>query len=77
LVCPSPASRYYRLDTSYVEGWDAVLIRIAFAKAALDSGTDLVAVATLLGHQRLETTAIYTKPSLRDLEKAVERLETR
>jgi len=52
-------------------------LRHTFAKAALDSGTDLVAVATLLGHQRLETTAIYTKPSPRDLEKAVERLETR
>jgi site-specific recombinase XerD len=52
-------------------------LRHTFARSALDSGTDLVAVATLLGHQRLETTAIYTKPSARDLEKAVERLETR
>lgn len=53
------------------------LLRHTFAKAALDSGTDLVAVATLLGHQRLETTAIYTKSNPWDLEKAVERLETR
>ena len=36
---------------------------------------DLVTVATLLGHQRLETTAIYTTPSQRDLERVVERLE--
>ncbi len=36
---------------------------------------DLVTVATLLGHQRLETTAIYTTPSGRDLEKAVSKLE--
>ncbi len=53
------------------------VLRHSFARQALDSGTDLVTVATLLGHQRLETTAIYTKPSERDLEKAVERLETR
>jgi site-specific recombinase XerD len=38
-------------------------LRHTFARSALDSGTDLVAVATLLGHQRLETAAIYTKPS--------------
>jgi site-specific recombinase XerD len=53
------------------------VLRHSFAKQALDAGVDLVAVATLLGHQRLETTAIYTKPSARDLEKAVARLETR
>jgi site-specific recombinase XerD len=53
------------------------VLRHSFARQALDSGTDLVTVATLLGHQRLETTAIYTKPSERDLAKAVERLETR
>jgi site-specific recombinase XerD len=33
-------------------------------------------VATLLGHQGLETTVIYTKTGERDLEKAVERLDT-
>ncbi len=60
-----------------LEGVTPHVLRHSFAKAALDSGTDLVAVATLLGHQRIETTAIYTKPSPRDLEKAVERLETR
>jgi site-specific recombinase XerD len=38
-------------------------------------GLTLVTVATLLGHQRLETTAIYTTPSGRDLEKAVSKLE--
>ena len=34
-----------------------------------------MSVAALLGHQRLETTAIYTTPSQRDLEKVVEKLE--
>ena len=50
-------------------------LRHSFGKHALDAGADLVSVAALLGHQRLETTAIYTTPSQRDLEKAVERLE--
>ncbi len=53
------------------------VLRHSFARQALDSGTDLVTVASVLGHQRLETTAIYTKLSERDLEKAVERLQTK
>src|SRR5215212_2267435 len=50
-------------------------LRHSFGKHALDAGADLVSVSALLGHQRLETTAIYTTPSQRDLEKVVERLE--
>jgi len=50
-------------------------LRHSFGKHALDAGADLVSVAALLGHQRLETTAIYTTPSARDLEKVVEKLE--
>src|SRR6185295_18129286 len=50
-------------------------LRHSFGKHALDAGVDLVTVATLLGHQRLETTAIYTTPSGRDLERAVAKLE--
>src|SRR6266498_769398 len=49
-------------------------LRHSFGKHALDAGADLVSVSALLGHQRLETMAIYTTPSQRDLEKAVERL---
>jgi len=49
-------------------------LRHSFAKHALDAGADLVSVSALLGHQRLETTAIYTTPSQRDLEKVVDRL---
>jgi len=36
---------------------------------------DLGTVATLMGHQRLNTTVIYTQPGARDLEQAVARLE--
>ena len=50
-------------------------LRHSFGKHALDAGADLVSVSALLGHERLETTAIYTTPSQRDLEKVVEKLE--
>ena len=39
----------------------------------VDAGTPIVQVATLLGHESLETTRIYTQPSERDLERAVRR----
>jgi site-specific recombinase XerD len=51
-------------------------LRHTFGKQALDAGVDLVTVSRLMGHERLETTAIYTTPSAQDLERAVERLET-
>src|SRR5215217_78140 len=50
-------------------------LRHSFGKHALDAGADLVSVAALLGHERLETTAIYTTPSQRDLVRVVEKLE--
>jgi len=76
----SPAAIHY-LVTKYARlaGLDGVsphTLRHSMAKQALDAGTDLVTVATILGHTRLETTAIYTRPSARDLERAVEKLET-
>jgi integrase/recombinase XerC len=52
------------------------VLRHSFGKGALDAGVNLVTVATLLGHERLETTAIYTRPSKMDLEAAVAKLET-
>ena len=51
------------------------VLRHSCARALLDAGVDLVAVAALLGHEDLKTTAIYTKPSVQDLERAVGRLE--
>ncbi len=51
------------------------ILRHSFGKGLLDAGVDLVAVSRLLGHERLETTAIYTQPTAQDLEAAVRRLE--
>ncbi len=60
-----------------LEGVTPHTLRHSFGKAALDAGVDLVTVAALLGHERLETTAIYTQPSQQDLVAAVEKLEAR
>jgi site-specific recombinase XerD len=51
------------------------VLRHSFAKHVLDAGEDLATVSRLLGHERLETTAIYTEPTARDLEEAVAKLE--
>jgi integrase/recombinase XerC len=50
-------------------------LRHTFGKGALDAGANLVAVAALLGHADIKTTAIYTQPTVRDLEDVVQRLE--
>lgn len=54
-----------------IENCTAHTLRHTFAKNLVDAGIPLDQVATLLGHESLDTTRIYTRPSLRDLEKAV------
>jgi site-specific recombinase XerD len=49
-------------------------LRHSFAKHLLDGGEPLTTLPPLMGHERLETAAIYTTPSLRDLARAVDRL---
>jgi integrase/recombinase XerC len=66
-------SKYARLAN--LEAVTPHTLRHSFGKHALDAGADLVSVAALLGHERLETTAVYTTPSQRDLERVVEKLE--
>jgi integrase/recombinase XerD len=48
--------------------------RHSFGKHLLDAGESLVTVAAALGHANLNTTAVYTQPSARDLERALGRL---
>lgn len=56
---------------SRLEDVTAHTLRHSFAKNLVDAGTPLDQVATLLGHESLDTTRIYTQPSERDLERAV------
>ncbi|NLV16036.1 MAG: tyrosine-type recombinase/integrase [Syntrophomonadaceae bacterium] len=48
------------------------VLRHTFATNLLRDGVDIVLVAALLGHSRLDTTAIYTLPSYSQMENAVE-----
>jgi len=50
------------------------MLRHTFGKMLVDSGESLDRVAVLMGHANLNTTARYTRPSVQDLEHAVEKL---
>jgi integrase/recombinase XerC len=50
-------------------------LRHTFAKSLIDSGVSLDKVATLLGHSNLNTTRIYTTPSVQDLLNAINGLD--
>lgn len=49
-------------------------LRHTFCKMLLDAGESIDRVAALAGHENLNTTARYTRPSSQDLERAVEKL---
>jgi len=76
---PMTPSGVYRLLRKYA---DAVgvhvsphMLRHTFATRLLrEAGADLVTVKELLGHQNVNTTAMYTKPSAQDMADAVDRL---
>jgi site-specific recombinase XerD len=52
----------------------AHVLRHSFATTLVRGGTDLVIAAELLGHARLESTRIYTRPTAEDRLKAVDLL---
>lgn len=49
-------------------------LRHSFGKLLIDGGESLDRVTVLMGHSNLNTTAKYTRPSIQDLERAVEKL---
>jgi Phage integrase family len=49
-------------------------IRHTFATSLLRSGAGIVVVAEILGHRRLDTTRLYTRPTAADVEAAVSKL---
>lgn len=51
------------------------LLRHTFGKRLADKGIPLDRIAKLMGHSDINTTAIYTMPSLEDLRQAVELLD--
>ena len=49
-------------------------LRHAFCKNLVDAGIGLEKVASLAGHERLDTTKLYCQPSFSDLNDAVEKI---
>lgn len=49
-------------------------LRHTFCKNLVDAGVSLDRVAALAGHESIETTRRYTKPSAEDMERAVDRV---
>jgi len=81
LVFPVTARGFEKALTRYarrarVEGKVTPhMFRHTFAKGLVDAGVSLDRVAALAGHSSLNTTARYTKPTARDLEQAVDKLD--
>lgn len=57
-----------------LEGVSPHTLRHTFCKSLVDAGESLDRVAALAGHSNLNTTARYTRPTRKDLQKAVELL---
>ena len=53
----------------------AHVLRHTFATRLVRGRTDLVIVAELLGHARLETTRVYSRPTREDAERTLDRLD--
>ncbi|MGB9886682.1 MAG: tyrosine-type recombinase/integrase [Moorellales bacterium] len=56
-----------------IEGLTPHTLRHTCATNLLNSGVDLVKVAAMLGHENLNTTMVYTRPTFEELARAVER----
>jgi site-specific recombinase XerD len=58
-----------------LDGVTPHILRHTFCKSLIDAGVSIDRVAVLAGHESLDTTARYTRPTQMDLQKAVEKLE--
>ena len=56
------------------DGLTPHVLRHTFAKRLSESGVGIDRIATLMGHNSVDTTRIYVTPSLQDLARDVERL---
>lgn len=59
-----------------IENLTPQMLRHTFAMNLAESGVSLEKIAALLGYVSLNAARIYTEPSLQDLQKAVEQLDT-
>jgi integrase len=75
-ACASTARRpgSPRLSIHADEKVTAHVLRHTFATSLVCGGTDLVTVAELLGHARLETVRVYTQPTEEDKIRALSHL---
>jgi integrase len=55
-------------------GYGEALRRHTLGKNLVDAGVPLDRVASLLGHESVDTTRIYTTPSEQDLQREVEKV---
>jgi site-specific recombinase XerD len=62
------------VSSAGLEGISPHSLRHTFGKSLVDAGVSLDRVAALMGHSKLDTTALYTRPTQADLDEAVERL---
>lgn len=63
-----------KLDPSIPEHVHPHMLRRSKATTIYQSGMPIEQVSTLLGHSQIETTRIYTKPSMEQMRKAIEKI---
>ena len=68
--------RLANLDAERTDAFGPHVLRHTFGTRLVRGGVDLVTVAELMGHARLETTRLYTLPTKADRDRALDALLT-